>query len=89
MDYVNVHATRLINKMTCCDNCNQIVETEYVSLVAPTMFGDIDFEGRICLQCKSLIEYSIYQYSELFERLTKEMNHRAMKLNLKIKKEMK
>ena len=75
--------------MTHCENCEQIVEANYVSLVAPTLFGDIGFEGTICLQCKSLIEYSIYQYSELFERLTKEMNHRAMKLNLKIKREMK
>ena len=72
-----------------CENCNQLTETEYVELVAPTLFGDIGFEGTICLQCKSLIEYSIYQYSELFERLTKEMTHRALKLNLKIKREMK
>ena len=72
-----------------CENCNQLTETKYVELVAETLFGDIGFEGTICLQCKSLIEYSIYQYSELFERLTKEMAHRAMKLNLKIKKEMK
>jgi len=75
--------------MICCENCNQIVETEYVELVAPTMFGDISFSGAICLQCKSLIEYSIYQYSNLYEQLTKEMNHRALKLNLKIKREMK
>ena len=72
-----------------CENCNQLTETKYVELVAETLFGDIGFEGTICLQCKSLIEYSIYQYSELFERLTKEINIRAMKLNLKIKREMK
>ena len=72
-----------------CEHCKRLAETEYVELVAPTLFGDIGFEGTICLQCKSLIEYSIYQYSELFERLTKEMAHRAMKLNLKIKREMK
>jgi len=72
-----------------CENCNQITKTEYVELVAPTMFGNIGFEGTVCLPCKSIIEYSIYQYSQLFDQLTKEMNHRALKLNLKIKREMK
>ena len=73
-----------------CENCKRLTETKYVELVAPTIFGDVvDYQGTICSQCKSLIEYCIYQYSELFEHLTQEMNHRAMKLNLKIKREMK
>ncbi len=72
-----------------CDNCGRIIDNEYVELDAPTIFGDIGFDGNLCVGCKSIIEFCIYQYSELYDQLAKKVTAKMFKLNNKLKRGMK
>ncbi|MBL7002273.1 MAG: hypothetical protein ISR80_05930 [Nitrosopumilus sp.] len=71
-----------------CDNCGRIIDTEYVELYTPTVFGDIGFDGNLCAGCKSIIEVCIYHYSELYDQLTKKILSKMFKLNIKTQKRM-
>ena len=64
-----------------CENCNRIVEVEYLDIKSFTMFGDIGFQGSVCESCKSSIEFCIYQYMELFDVLTTKINKRKQQLD--------
>ena len=72
-----------------CDNCGRIIDNEYVELSAPTIFGDVGYDGNLCAGCKSIIEFCIYQYSELYDQLTKKILSKMFKLNLKTQRGMK
>ena len=75
--------------MSVCENCNRITETEEVELVAPTLFGDIGFDGNLCSDCKSMIEYCIYQYLVLNDELIEMIHKKSLMFDLETKRIMK
>ena len=69
--------------MTSCDNCSQIIETEYVELIIPTIFGECGYCGNLCVACKSGLEYCAVCYLEVFDKLNVVLKNRAMQLKNK------
>lgn len=66
-----------------CENCSQIIETEYIEMIVPTLFGEVGYCGNLCSACKSALEFCAFYYDEVFDKLNVELANRAMQLKNK------
>lgn len=72
-----------------CDACYRIIETKYVSVEIPTIFGTaFDFDGNLCSGCSSLMDWFVYQFMELYEEQSKKIDDKKFRLNLKTQRGM-
>lgn len=68
--------------MNHCDNCLRITNVNEISIVIPTIFQiDIVFEGKLCKQCKSFVDWVIYQYLDIFEEQSRKLGERKIRLD--------
>jgi len=72
-----------------CDNCNTIgVEITDVQETIYTPFGDLELQLSVCHRCKSLMDFVIYEYAELFARISGEIESKKMELRQQTRSDM-
>jgi len=72
-----------------CVQCDQKRELKFVTVLIPTVFGDLEFSGEICDGCKSTMDYVEYCHIELYEILMKKINSRMKIVSNKLKRNLK
>jgi len=72
-----------------CVQCNQKRELHFVTIVIPTVFGEMEYQGDICDGCKSSMDYIEYCHIELYELLMKKLSNRMKIVSNKLKRNLK
>ena len=70
--------------MISCENCSQSsIEITDVQETIQTPLGNVEFESSLCNRCKSVVDFVVYQYQELYEETRKKIADKALQLRKK------